>query len=467
MQTNANKLSDPLVRPLIYTLIVCLMSPLFGFNLGFIFAYKPQFVNLFMLEDRDIDTIINIILLGMIAGFFFGSFLTNSSGRKTPIIGSFVLGTLSLCAMIFSSGISLFLLSEFALGACFGIYILTSIIFITEISLPVNRGFAGLLNAFFIALGTLIAILGKDHLPHSALTLAAIIIVYCLIVAAVAVIKLPESPRWLALSGFSEVSLSVLLNLRQDTGYAARELANINECCQGEDRGLSLFIHNDDYRRVIWYLAFITIMIHLCGAFIIPYHFLDIVKEHQEIFVDLIFPNNYDYDYTLVKSSVTVAFFGAVTALIASDRIGRRTIMLSALGMIIVIESILLFISAMELSKVSSLFMAGFLLIFVYAASMLIYCFFYVIVSEVLPVRGRELGVAAILFLNAILWLIGEEYFAMFTASLGQASTLIVEIVAASFLLIAVYKGLPNTAGKKLEAMENQLFASGTLSSLH
>ena len=70
----------------------------------------------------------------------------------------------------------------------------------------------------------------------------------------IAILKLPESPRWLALSGYYDAALSVLFSLRNDMGIAARELAGVNECCRGEEKGAELFLQNTNFRKIVWLL---------------------------------------------------------------------------------------------------------------------------------------------------------------------------------------------------------------------
>ena len=74
--------------------------------------------------------------------------------------------------------------------------------------------------------------------------------VVCLLAATLPVVivsylRLPESPRWLALTDSSDKALTELIRLRNSTSEAARELAAINECVLGDDRGITVYVFRD------------------------------------------------------------------------------------------------------------------------------------------------------------------------------------------------------------------------------
>ncbi|MBO6258453.1 MAG: MFS transporter [Succinivibrio sp.] len=465
MAASVNNL-DPEFRPLLYVAIVSFMAPLFGFNLGFIIAFKTQLINLFMLESDDIDTLVGTFILGTMVGSFFGGWLNYSSGRKISIIGGLVLGLAGEATCLLAPDFSLLLLSEFVVGASFGIYMLSSIIYICEISSPLKRNVAGVLIAVMVLSGALFVTVTREILPSSAVVMVAVITVYESFFVAVALVKLPESPRWLALSGLSDPALSVLLRLRGDSGRSARELSLINECCHGEDRGIDFFIHSEQYRRVIWFLVFITLLMQLSGFSIIPYVFLQIVHDNHVSFLEAV-QAGYDYDYGLIKSAVTVGLFGAICSAFTLNRLGSRSVIIY--GVVIALFSLLFlfFLTFFELKGLKSLFLGSFLLIFIFGVALSYTAFITSFATEILPQRGRDLGLAVVMLVNFVAFLSVQQSFEFLTSMWHISGWFAFCLLSIIVLLCFLYKVLPETSGYSLEEIEHRIFRGGGMGGLN
>lgn len=465
MATSVNTL-DPELRPLLYVAVVAFMAPLFGFNLGFIVAFKTQLINLFMLEPYDIDTLIGTFVLGTMVGGFFGGWLNYSSGRKISIIAGVVLGLSGESTCLLAPDFSLLLLSEFVVGAALGIYLLSSIIYVCEISSPAKRSVSGVLIAVCLIAGVLFVTVTREILPSSAVVMAVALIVYEAFFLVIALLKMPESPRWLALSGLSDAALSVLLRLRGDSGKSARELALINECCHGEDRGIDFFIHSEHYRKVIWFLVLITLLMQLAGFSLIPYVFLQIVHENHVSFIEAA-SAGYDYDYGLVKSAVTVGLFGAICSAFALNRLGNRSVIIY--GVVIALFSLILlfFLTFFELKGLKSLFLGSFLLIFIFGVTVAYTAFITSFATEVLPERGRDLGLAVVMVVNFVSFLSVMQSFELLTSMWHISGCFGFCLLSTLVLLCFLYKSLPETSEYSLEEIEQRIFRGGGMGGLH
>ena len=195
------------------------------------------------------------------------------------------------------------------MGLAFSLYTLSSLIYICEITLPSNRGFCACLLPVAFLLGVEIGIFTPDLRPSGeGFPLYLLLVMIHILALVLAILKLPESPRWLALSGYYDAALSVLFSLRNDMGIAARELAGVNECCRGEEKGSELFLQNTNFRKIVWLLLSLVLFIQLSGIVILPYTFSDLMIKtsySKDFYM-------FSYSYDLLKASLTVALFGAV-----------------------------------------------------------------------------------------------------------------------------------------------------------
>ena len=142
-----------------------------------------------------------------------------------------------------------------------------------------------------------------------------------------AYLRLPDSPRWHALTGASDKALTELIKLRVSTSEAARELAAINECILGEERGMALFFRSPVFRSVVWFFIFISIACQFSGMAILPYMSLQLIKSFQSAITLGVISHTPQSDINFVFLSFILlsAFMGAVFTFFTVDKIGRAS----------------------------------------------------------------------------------------------------------------------------------------------
>lgn len=440
-------------HPVSYVALCAIMAMIFGFNLGHVYACKPEIMDKFLLDSREIDSVMGTFLLGAIIGVFLGGRVTYDAGRRLPLIGSFLLGSLAIVANLLAPAFSSYLVSEFVVGGAFGIFFVSSLIYVAEIIFPDSRGLWTSMIGLSVILGAEIGVLLGDIIFNNAHAFAAAILVLSLLLAIVSFFRIPESPRWLALSGFADAALAELIRLRNNTAAAARELADINECGRGENRGIALFLHSGSYRHKIWLLASVTILCHLSSFAIFPYMSLQLVSSFQRVIWELDEIQAYDYHYGYLKAAITVILLSAVTVVLTIDRIGRKKLLLGSIFATEVIL-ILLYLITLFTGSRGFMFMGTLVLLYIFTATIGIVVFFCTMVSEILPAQGRELGVALTFFINLVGMLAGFTFFESLTSELGLRAFFALDILFGALLFALSYHSLPELRGKSLEDLE-------------
>ena len=396
-------------RPLSFTLAVASLSVFFGLNLGSIFAYKNQLMYVFLLNSYDIDSVVSVVLLGAVAGVMCGGFISQGSGRKSGIIAGAAVGLAASCTAILASDFSSLLLSEFTVGAGFGIYIVSALLYAAEISLPSSRGMCCCLPAAGACLGLLASIAARLVMPDSPLLISICIASLGSALCLLCALWLPESPRWLALAGYSDAALTSLFTLRRNQAAAAREMAFINDVAGRTERGMQLYLHSAVSRRALRTLVVLIVLMHLSGFAIVPYMSLELIHRYKLQYLGILVMRNYDYSYGFVKAAITVAFFGAVTAMMASDRAGRQKSMLVgtmiSLGMLALLSAVTLF----GMSDLNVVFVSALILVYIFAAVFTTLTFLCVFSCELLPSGGREAGLCLILVIHILCFIAGIQ----------------------------------------------------------
>lgn len=462
-KTIFQQLSDSPLRPLPFVIIVSLLSIIFGYALGALFVNLQYITDFYILGESEIDVVFGTFVLGGILGAVLGSGLCSGAGRRITLIGGAALGVSASLATVFSPSFSVYLCALLVMGVAFSLYTLASLIYICEITLPVNRGFCACLLPVAFLIGVEIGILTPELRPSGeGFPLYLFIVVVHVMTLVVAVLKLPESPRWLALSGYYDAALAVLFALRNDMGIAARELAGVNECCRGDERGAELFLQNTNFRKIIWLLLVLILLVQLSGVVILPYTFSDLMIKTS-------YSNNFhmfSYSYDLLKASMTVALFGAISAAFTVDKCGRRIPMVTSATVGCLTLLGLTLISFSSIHAVSMAIISILIVLFIYSASVFLCCFMAVLVCEVIPLRGREFGTAMVLLVNYVAILLSLQLFLTIIMNLNFTGLFFMEFIAAAILCNATYNFVPNTNDSSIENIENRLFAGRDLLNL-
>mgnify|MGYP000866044157 CR=1 FL=1 len=451
----------------LYIGLVAIMSSIFGFNLGSLVSIKVRLINVFMLEIYNFDSIFSTFLLGMFVGVFLGGRLAYETGRVLTILGSFGVGVLGLSTSILAPTFSTLFIAEFAVGVCFGTYLLTALCYITEIAPAAHRGQCCSLLGSFLTLGVIIAIFLKDVIPTNGIVLVSIMTGMVLILLMVAYLILPESPRWLALTDASDKALNVLIRLRLNTAEAAKELAAINESVLGEERGVSLFFRNSVYRSLLWFMLFVVISAHFAGMSILPYESMELIRTFDAAVGKKIYYGVNEVDFDILRIALLVAFIANLLVFFLIDKVGRKKLL--------TVTSILNVISILIMYLLNLTLLPGFgpavvaisILLFVFCSVIFANTFLFAVVPELLPAKGRELGLTLILLANVAFLMIGIYFFDNTLHHAGILKLLSLFLLAGAVLFSLIYQGLPESAHQMLESMENVIFNARSLRALN
>lgn len=389
----------------------------------------------------------SIALAGCLIGALTAGMLADKLGRKPLLLLSALIFVLTAYGTGAFSNFHLFLLARFCGGIAIGIASGLSPMYIAEVAPTHIRGKLVSLNQLTIVIGILAAqivnwlLLSDDTAWNVAMAwrwmfwAAAFPALAFLVLAAF----IPESPRWLAMTGQRERALETLARIGGND-YARNELNTLQTDMQRKQTqgGLAL-LFSKPYRRVLTLGIIVAMFQQWCGTNVI-------FNYAQEIFQSA----GYDVDNTFINIVVTgiANLVFTFVAIYTVDRLGRRALMLLGAGGL---AGIYLILGICYYFEVSGIFMVVLVVAAIACYAMTLGPVTWVLLSEIFPNKVRGVAVATGTFALWVASFILTYTFPFLNKALGTAGTFwIYTAICAAGLVFFLFR-MPETKGKSLE----------------
>lgn len=395
----------------------------------------------------------SIALAGCLIGALTAGMLADKFGRKPLLLLSALIFVLTAYGTGAFSNFHLFLLARFCGGIAIGIASGLSPMYIAEVAPTHIRGKLVSLNQLTIVIGILAAqivnwlLLSDDTAWNVAMAwrwmfwAAAFPALAFLVLAAF----IPESPRWLAMTGQRERALETLARIGGND-YARNELNTLQTDMQRKQTqgGLAL-LFSKPYRRVLTLGIIVAMFQQWCGTNVI-------FNYAQEIFQSA----GYDVDNTFINIVVTgiANLVFTFVAIYTVDRLGRRALMLLGAGGL---AGIYLILGICYYFEVSGIFMVVLVVAAIACYAMTLGPVTWVLLSEIFPNKVRGVAVATGTFALWVASFILTYTFPFLNKALGTAGTFwIYTAICAAGLVFFLFR-MPETKGKSLEQLEKEM----------
>lgn len=422
-----------------YLYFICAVSAmgglLFGYDWVVIGGAKPFYELFFGINDSPLvqGVAMSTALIGCLVGAMIAGSAADRYGRKPLLILSAVLFTVSAVATGLFSNLSLFNIARFIGGVGIGIASALAPMYIAEVSPADIRGRMVSLNQMTIVLGILGSqvvnwLLAKDTTVAEAQawnvewgwrwmfwaeTLpAALFLLMSLFI--------PESPVYLRMK-------------EEPQAFSKKKEAGMNELLQNK------------YRHVLLLGLVIAVFQQWCGTNVI-------FNYAQEIFVGAGFDVDDMFINIVITGIANVVF--TVVALYTIEKWGRRTLILlgaGGLGMIYLILGSCYFMG-----------MTGILMVALVVAAISVYAMTlapvtWTLLAEIFPNRVRGIAMATCTFALWVGCCTLTFSFPSMNAALGSSGTFWIYSGICICAFIFLFRCCPETKGKSLEELENEL----------
>lgn len=462
------------------SVIACMGGLLFGYDTGVANGAESPMADELGLSLFQLGVVISSLVFAAAVGALVAGPVSDRVGRRRTIIGLAVLffcGTLLVVTSPHSGygefsalGFTCLVAGRIMLGLAVGGASTIVPVYLAELAPFEIRGsitgrnelaiVSGQLAAFAVN-ALILSIFGADHpgiwrIMFSVCALPAVALF-------LGMLRMPESPRWLASKGRHEDALAVLKTVRP-TERAIAEIADVEKIVAEEDRnsrqagakvhaiGVKGILTNKWLVRIILVGMGVAMAQQLTGINSIMYYGTRVLEESGMTAEQAIYSN--------IAFGV-VAVLGGLIALRNMDRLNRRTTF--AIGLSLTTTCHILIAIAGTMFPTGHAARPAVILILVTAFVMSMQTFLNVAVwvwlAEVFPLHMRGLGIGISVFFG---WTVNEFLalgFPSLVSGVGITGCFLLFAVVGVIALVFVVTQVPETRGISLEKLEKDIYS--------
>lgn len=450
----------------IYLLLISLVSAmgglLFGYDWVVIGGAKPFYEVFFGIEASPgmQGWVMGSAILGCLIGVMLSGSLSDKYGRKALMTVSSVLFIIAAVGTGAVNHIDWFIFYRVLGGVGIGIASNLSPMYIAEISPGKVRGKFVSINQLTIVLGILAAqvtnwliadpvVPGEDILSSwngqmgwrwmfwSALVPAVVFFVLTFFI--------PESPRWLAVQGNFRASRQIFSKIGGEH-YADEEIKGIQNAANTTEEKTSFsMLFKGKVPRILMIGIVIAVFQQWCGINVI-------FNYAQEVFSAAGYGVS-DILFNIVVTGVTNVIFTFVGMYLV-DKLGRRGLLIIGSVGLALIYAVMGAFYYLQISGIAVLVMV---VAAIACYAMTLAPVAWVVISEIFPNRIRGMAMAVATFSLWFACFVLTYTFPLLNNALGAHGTFWVYGLICVLGFLFIYKYLPETKGKSLEKIEEEL----------
>ena len=456
---------NPAAKKFVTTVMITstLGGLLFGYDTGVVNGALPYMAapDQLNLTPQLEGFVVSALLVGAAIGSVTGGRIADTMGRRKMILALAVIFFCAAMGCTLAPSVWVMIPCRFVLGLAVGGASVTVPVYLAEVAPADKRGRMVTQNELMIVSGQFLAYLcnailsvgfeGVGHVWRYMLFMATLPAVFLFL----GMLKMPESPRWMALKGNFENALETLKKLRGSDKMAVAELNEIQDSLAHE-AAIKQFGWGDLMtpwiRRILFIGIGVAVATRFTGVNTIMFYGTQILTEAgfgQQIAIIANVANG--------LTSVLATFFGIYML----GKIGRTTMF--KIGILGTMSGLLIIaLSAMNLegSPMLPYIVLSMTVMFLFFMQGFIGPVLWLIIAEIFPIQLRGLGMGIAIF---CLWIVDAcvgSAFPVILAEFGLSAAFFVFVFALMIAFAFVHFCVPETKGKSLEEIEHY-FRSG------
>jgi len=410
--------------------VAALGGLLFGYDTGVISGAILFITKQFSLSATMEEIVVSSVLVGAVAGATLGGALTGRLGRRIMIILAGIIFTTSALGTALAPTVGWLIVARVVSGIGIGIASFISPMYIAELVPAKVRGSLVAVNMLAITSGIAVAYLVDYAFSSSGgwrymFGLAAIPSIALII----GMWRLPDSPRWLISKSKVEEARQILRRARTVSDVSP-EITDIQNSMKKQGAGGVGGLFQPSLRMPM-----------IVGLGLAVFQQLTGINTGPAI---------------LAGAGLTmVMWLFHVLAIFLLDRVGRRPLLLVGVaGQIIGLAILGAAFEFQQLASFKSYVAIGGLVIYVACFAFGLGPIFWLLISEIYPLKNRGAAMSAVTVTNWALNLVVAVTFLTLVGVLGHAGTFWLYGVIAIGAWIFFYRLVPETKGKTLEQIE-------------
>lgn len=420
---------------------------LFGYDTGVISGALIFIRTQFALTTFQQELVVSVVLVGAAIAALSGGRLADSFGRRAMLLVTaaiFIAGAL-ICAA--APSLNVLVIGRLIVGLGIGLATSTVPIYISEVAPPQARGWQVSLFQLAITIGILAAYLVDYAFSGSGAWrwMLGLAVVPGAILG-LGMIRMPESPRWLAEHGESQRAREVLKRIRGNTNIDS-ELREIQDTLtQAEERGRFADLFAPHVRPALVIGIGLAIFQQVTGINTVIYYAPVIVQSA-----------GISSASGAILATAGIGLVNVIMTIVAMwliDHAGRRPLLLTGIAGMILSLAVLGFVFRMPTGGALAWLAVITLMVYVASFAISLGPIFWLLIAEIYPlkVRGVAEGTAAGMNWAFNFWV--SLTFLTLIQILGASSTFWMYAALAIASWFFSYYLVPETKGRTLEEIE-------------
>ncbi len=426
--------------------IAALGGMLFGYDTGVISGAILFIKKDFALSSAMQEVVVSAVLIGAVIGAVVGGNLADRFGRRKLIILAGVIFSLSAIETALAPTLPTLIFGRIVVGIAIGIASFTAPMYISEVSPARIRGSLVSINQLAVTIGIVVAYLVDYALSaiqgwRYMFGLAAI----PSIVLFVAMWRLPDSPRWLMSHNMEDNARRMLQRIR-GTLEVSGEMKEIQESLTKQKGGVEDLFHPLLRMALIVGIG-LAVFQQITGINTVIYYAPTIFE----------FAGFKTAGFSILATAgvglVNVGF--TVLAIRLMDHVGRRPLLLIGVAGQIVALALLGFAFQLhQLAGFIGYIAVGSLAMYVGSFAIGLGPIFWLMISEIYPLRVRGIAMSIATVANWGLNLVVALTFLSLVQVLGRPWTFWLYALLGFVAWLFIYRLVPETKGQSLEEIE-------------
>lgn len=429
-------------RIFFWSITAALGGFLFGFDTAVISGVEQSLQSLWGLTVWEHGLTVSIALIGTVLGSMLGGIPTQQIGRKKTLFWIAVLYLAASIGTALATKWGIFLVFRFLGGLGVGASSVAAPMYITEISPAKSRGRLVALFQFNVVLGILIAYLSNfllQDLGDEAWRWMLGVQAFPSLIFLIAVLNIPESPRWLLLKQGNVAEARNVLNMI-DPETAEDTLSALQ---RQVDQPKNARLFSKQYSTPVMLAVLFAVFNQVSGINAIIYY------------APRIFEMTGLGKSSALLSSAGIGLINLIFTLISLnliDRFGRRTLMkVGSVGLIVTLALVARAFYVHDFSGMTVPFLLfGYIAFFGFSQGAVIWVF----ISEIFPNEVRASGQALGSFTHWLMAAIITFTFPYLAEQVGGGNTFLFFTIMMVLQLLFVLRLMPETKGTSLEQIE-------------
>ena len=449
---------------LFLSIIAAMGGFLFGYDEAVISGTISDVSTQFALDKMAEGWFVGSALVGAIIGVLFAGALGDKAGRKNTMIISAVLFCVSMIGCALSGSFTELVTYRIVGGVGIGVASIVCPLYISEISVAQHRGLLVSLYQLAVTIGVVGAYIMNNYLlvySQSGAELTGMLNTVFVsevwrgmlgmgflpsFIFLVAVLFIPESPRWLITRDKLSSAEAIFSRIYTDPAEIQRQIAATREVCDTKE--------SSEIKMLFQPGIFTALIIGVCIAILGQFMGVNAVLYYgPEIFKSAGLPSDDALFYQVLVGLANM--LTTVLAMFIIDKVGRKSLVYYGVsGMIISLILIAFYCVWGASLGLSSVFLLVFFMLYIICCAGSICAVVWVILSEMYPIKVRAMAMSVA---GLSLW-IGTYLIGQLTpwllANITPAGTFLLFAVMCVPYMLIMWKLVPETTGKSLEEIE-------------